>query len=75
MVRLKVMELVEQAPVDKLFQFQYGTIKSQTGGKTLILRALFQFQYGTIKSFTFYHPAYSSFYFNSSMVRLKDSFV
>ena len=49
MVRLKVFNDWRDT-VKTLFQFHYGTIKSETIEATLPSVMLFQFHYGTIKS-------------------------
>ena len=36
--------------VSSVFQFHYGTIKRQYGGRRKLAEKLFQFHYGTIKS-------------------------
>ena len=52
-----------------VFQFHYGTIKSDAQKKAQ--QAVFQFHYGTIKSHEFLFILELSSYFNSTMVRLK----
>ncbi len=50
MVRLKVGEQVAGMSGTRLFQFQYGAIKSWRLAKAAELGSSFQFQYGAIKS-------------------------
>ena len=74
MVRLKDCPLREQCKRFILFQFHYGTIKSDVRTFRIQSVHLFQFHYGTIKSDhgdgTY---SYLSDDFNSTMVRLKGS--
>jgi len=50
MVRLKVCSIPFLALITSLFQFQYGSIKSQFCLVHLTQPLVFQFQYGSIKS-------------------------
>ena len=50
MVRLKAMVGATMQPDNTLFQFHYGTIKSQTFFVYPVNWWKFQFHYGTIKS-------------------------
>ena len=50
MVQLKGSSSVKSLAISTLFQFQYGTIKSQFFLGLQVINSLFQFQYGTIKS-------------------------
>ena len=71
MVRLK--EGLERmwTRFDKLFQFQYGTIKRVKLSIMLLDVQMFQFQYGTIKSVSATSVVNNNASFNSNMVRLK----
>ena len=51
MVRLKVVLLNGTKGAIKLFQFQYGSIKSLCQDIAVLLFFAFQFQYGSIKRF------------------------
>ena len=70
MVRLKVRYRQDAHSVLS-FQFHYGTIKSI--GRTFHFRfiVVFQFHYGTIKRLITVTRTPESYYFNSTMVRLK----
>ena len=73
MVRLKAHpELVIQAS-DTIFQFQYGSIKSPDQSLSVQEIIRFQFQYGSIKRHILLVSNSKYPYFNSNMVRLKDS--
>ncbi len=52
MVRLKVSFTVNALTLTSIFQFQYGTIKSQAQTGIGKIDIEFQFQYGTIKRLT-----------------------
>ena len=54
-----------------IFQFQYGTIKSNLVTLDTAQTITFQFQYGTIKSWGGKGGKQADQAFNSSMVRLK----
>jgi len=55
-----------------IFQFQYGSIKSDEYKNNLDFDKIFQFQYGSIKSFVEAVNQIVPSYFNSNMVRLKE---
>ena len=72
MVRLKV-SLSSANSSAILFQFHYGTIKSGIKDKLRFASIKFQFHYGTIKRSTSARLSNNILYFNSTMVRLKDT--
>ena len=49
MVRLKDFEADGSSPMARIFQFQYGSIKSVDRDSIILLLNGFQFQYGSIK--------------------------
>ena len=73
MVRLKVALKRSKRRGWTAFQFHYGTIKSRDVLKYPKDAQAFQFHYGTIKSQNYLRSRGSVSYFNSTMVRLKDS--
>ena len=73
MVRLKVCSSIVSTIGYNLFQFHYGSIK-RLGEKTISqVHYPFQFHYGSIKRALEMLSKSILIYFNSTMVRLKDS--
>ena len=72
MVRLKEFIETESMGV-VLFQFHYGTIKSLYPNALVSDGVEFQFHYGTIKSAQLQFMQGNRLYFNSTMVRLKET--
>ena len=74
MVRLKETLRAQVRNYIRKFQFQYGSIKSDLPFKIKQMQLKFQFQYGSIKRIErSKRKQLSKCYFNSNMVRLKDS--
>ena len=72
MVRLKVVAIISSIIV-AIFQFHYGSVKS-AGDAILSLRYWrFQFHYGSVKRHLCANTAPADFNFNSTMVRLKET--
>ena len=57
-----------------LFQFHYGTIKSMLADAACSFGRAFQFHYGTIKRQIGSKKVKEAWHFNSTMVRLKETF-
>ena len=71
MVRLKGKNRQMFLTHHRLFQFHYGTIKSQKDLFHGLMPNAFQFHYGTIKRFEPVVQWLRRLHFNSTMVRLK----
>src|SRR5690606_7604511 len=65
---------VAHKEVYNAFQFHYGAIKGETLLFVLLINSLFQFHYGAIKGSPNVCVTLLFFNFNSTMVRLKESF-
>ena len=75
MVRLKDCYLTRNNIIQTPFQFQYGAIESAKNSMFWSSNPAFQFQYGAIEREKNFKGQFFWHHFNSSMVRLKGTFI